>query len=194
MKKFSFLCNISFFHSSFIIETRKINMDYKYIEQLLDRYFAAETSLEEEHILRAFFSQKDVPAALEQYRALFACQVSERENEVLDDDFDARILEMIDGNANVQEPAPVVVKARTLHLSQRLMPLFKAAAVVAIFLTLGQAAQTPWDASWNSTRVNYASSNQALTSDSITVTPVQAEYIDMPVDSTTAIPDVLPKD
>ena len=34
-------------------------MDYKYIEQLLERYFAAETSLEEEHILRAFFSQKE---------------------------------------------------------------------------------------------------------------------------------------
>ena len=170
-------------------------MDYKYIEQLLERYFAAETSLEEEHILRAFFSQKDVPAALEQYRALFACQVEEREHEVLGDDFDARILEMISGNANVDEPAPVVVKARTLHLSQRLMPLFKAAAVVAIFLTLGQAAQTPWDASWNSTRVNYASNPQTLPSDSITVTPIQAEYIDMPVDSsTTAIPDVLPKD
>jgi len=33
------------------------------------------------------------------------------------------------------------LKARTITLTQRLMPLFKAAAVVAIFLTLGNAAQ-----------------------------------------------------
>lgn len=170
-------------------------MDYKYIEQLLERYFAAETSLEEEHILRAFFSQKDVPVALEQYRALFACQSAEQEDEVLGADFDARVMEMISKQDNIAETKRLVVKARPLHLSQRLMPLFKAAAVVAIFLTLGQAAQTPWDASWNSTRMNYAANPQTLPSDSITVTPVQAEYIDMPVDSsTTAIPDVLPKD
>ena len=40
-------------------------MDYKYIEQLLERYFNAETSLEEESILRTFFSQTDVPAEME---------------------------------------------------------------------------------------------------------------------------------
>ena len=39
-------------------------MDYKYINQLLDRYWKAETSLEEEEILRAFFSQDELPAEL----------------------------------------------------------------------------------------------------------------------------------
>ena len=34
-------------------------MDYKYIEQLLERYWEAETSLQEETILRTFFSRKD---------------------------------------------------------------------------------------------------------------------------------------
>ena len=33
------------------------NMDYKYIEQLLERYWKCETTLEEEEILRMFFSQ-----------------------------------------------------------------------------------------------------------------------------------------
>ena len=46
-------------------------MDYKYITQLLDRYWAAETSIEEERILRAFFSQTEVPEELKQYRSLF---------------------------------------------------------------------------------------------------------------------------
>ncbi|MBQ4446467.1 MAG: pyruvate ferredoxin oxidoreductase, partial [Prevotella sp.] len=32
-------------------------MDYKYIEQLLERYWQGMTTLEEERILRAFFSQ-----------------------------------------------------------------------------------------------------------------------------------------
>ncbi len=162
-------------------------MDYKYIEQLLERYFAVETSLEEEEILRAFFSQKDIPAGLEKYRDLFAFQLTERQQTVLGDDFDARIMEMI----NDQQPA---VKAREIRLSHRLMPLFKAAAVVAIFLTLGQAAQKPWDANWNDPRADYAA-NYKQQSDSITATPIQAENIsEMPIDSVKAAPDPLSKD
>ena len=46
-------------------------MDYKYIEQLLERYWQCETTLQEESILRTFFSQEDVPASLMQYKALF---------------------------------------------------------------------------------------------------------------------------
>ena len=39
---------------------------------LLDRYFAAETTLAEEARLRAFFRQPSLPAELEAYRPLFA--------------------------------------------------------------------------------------------------------------------------
>jgi len=46
-------------------------MDYKYIEQLMERYWNAETTLEEENILRTFFSQKNIPAEMEQWRPLF---------------------------------------------------------------------------------------------------------------------------
>ena len=110
-------------------------MDYKYINQLLERYWNCETSLEEEGILRAFFSQKDVPAELRQYQPLFAYQQLEAKEKHLDADFDNRLLAMI------EEDEPINVKARTITLTQRLKPLFKAAAVVAIFLTLGNAAQ-----------------------------------------------------
>lgn len=108
-------------------------MDYKYIKQLLDRYFEGETSLEEEEILRAFFSQTDVPADLRRYRDLFVYEVGEREQTVLDGGFDERLL------SKIKEDEPV--KARVVTMRQRLMPLFRAAAVVAIFLTLGNAAQ-----------------------------------------------------
>ena len=112
-------------------------MDYKYIEQLLERYWRCETSLEEEEILRMFFSQKEVPAELRRYRDLFAYEHQEVKADVLDDDFDARMMEM------VSKPSQ---KARTISLTQRFMPLFKAAAMVAIFLTLGNAAQRAFEA------------------------------------------------
>lgn len=112
-------------------------MDYKYIEQLLERYWTCETTLQEEEILRTFFSQEDVPAALKKYRALFVYTQQEVTADVLGTDFDEKILSMID------EPAPV--KARTVNMTQRLMPLFKAAAVVAIILTLSNALQVPFN-------------------------------------------------
>lgn len=111
-------------------------MDYKYIEQLLERYWNCETSLEEENILRTFFSQKDVPVSLSAYKDLFCYEQSASKEETLGDDFDARMMALVD------DPQPV--KARTISLTQRLMPMFKAAAVVAIMLTLGNAAQVPF--------------------------------------------------
>ena len=39
-------------------------MDYRYIEQLMERYWEGETTLQEESILRTFFSQPDIPENL----------------------------------------------------------------------------------------------------------------------------------
>ena len=108
-------------------------MDYKYIEQLLERYWRCDTSLQEEEILRMFFSQEDIPAALLPYRHLFIYEQNEKAVDVLGDDFDQKVLGLI------REDEPV--KARVITMRHRLMPLFKAAAVVAIFLTLGNAMQ-----------------------------------------------------
>ena len=108
-------------------------MDYKYIEQLLERYWECETSLQEEEILRSFFSQDNVPGSLLQYKALFTYEQTQKQTEVLGEDFDDRMAEL------VAEQQPV--KARTVSLTQRLMPFFRAAAIVAIILTLGNALQ-----------------------------------------------------
>lgn len=109
-------------------------MDYKYINQLLERYWAGETSLEEEQILRSFFSQPNVPDELKQYRCLFIYEQTEPATNVLGDDFDEQLMSII------ERPRPV--KARVLTIGQRFAPLFKAAAVVAIILTLSNAAQS----------------------------------------------------
>lgn len=110
-------------------------MDYKYINQLLERYWNGETSLEEEQILRSFFSQICVPEELAKYRPLFNYEQTETKTDRLGDDFDERIMSMID------EPQEIKVKAQPIRISQRFAPLFKAAAMAAIVLTLTQAAQ-----------------------------------------------------
>lgn len=116
-------------------------MDYKNVEQLLERYWQCETSLEEESQLRAFFSQEEVPAHLLRYRDLFVYQQAQQEVG-LGADFDARIL------AKVEVP---VVKARNMTLVGRFMPLFKAAAVIVLILSLGNVAQHSYLAEDDST-------------------------------------------
>jgi len=140
-------------------------MDYKYIEQLLERYWQGETTLQEEDILRSFFSQPDIPEELRRYQPLFTLE----KEEPLGDDFDARILGMIDE----EEP-----KAKIISLTSRLMPLFKAAAIVAIILTLGNAAQAPWNYGWDNPKDEYAKFHQQQNVDSVNLlSPVQAENL-----------------
>ena len=141
-------------------------MDYKYIEQLLERYWEGETTLQEEAILRAFFSQEDVPANLMKYKSLFDCGL---QKETLGDDFDARILDSIG-----EETEP---KAKIVTLASRLKPLFKAAAIVAILLTIGNAAQAPWNYGWDDPQDEYAKFHQQQIDTVNILSPVQAENL-----------------
>ena len=109
-------------------------MDYKYIEQLLDRYFKCETTVEEERILQAFFSQKDVPTEFICYKEIFTYAAEEAKADVLGDDFDNRILALT-------EKRTKAVKAHTISITERLMPLFKAAAIIVMIITVGAVSQ-----------------------------------------------------
>ena len=116
--------------------------DYKYIEQLLEKYFECETSLGEEQILRIFFTEEDVPAHLLPYRDMFAAQT---QGEGLGADFDAKVrAELKSGRLDDETAKQPVVKAKVVSLNRRLRPLYKAAACVAVVLSLGQAAQMPY--------------------------------------------------
>lgn len=109
-------------------------MDYKYIEQLLERYWECQTTLEEEVILRTFFRQEDLPASLLPYRQVFVEQDAMAE-EHLGRDFQEKMLRL------VGEDAPMhVCKARRLTFMRRLRPFYRAAGLVAILLTIGNAA------------------------------------------------------
>lgn len=153
-------------------------MDYKYINQLLDRYWKGETSLEEEEILRAFFSQDELPAELKPYQALFSYEMGEAKQETLGDDFDQKMMAMIE-DEYTKEPN----KAKVVSLTERLKPLFKAAAVVAIILTLGNAAQVPFQQNADNQveNVGYTKSGKGLSvamGDSVSVDSMQHSSID----------------
>ena len=106
-------------------------MDYKDIEQLLERYWQCETSVEEEATLRDFFAKEEVPAHLLRYKNLFVYQQVQQEVG-LGEDFDARIL---------AEVEPVVVKAKRLTLVGRFVPLFTAGKHNAVYLAeIGRAS------------------------------------------------------
>ena len=132
-------------------------MDYKYIEQLLERYWACETSLQEEQILRTFFQQAEVPAHLMPYKAVFDVQ-QEQAEPTLGEDFDARMLQMVDNDEcsmfNVQCS---MTKAQPLTGWRRSWrPFYQAAGLVALILTIGMAAQRSFDGSEEPQQAQYA--------------------------------------
>lgn len=94
--------------------------DYKYIEELLENYFKAETTVQEEQILRAFFQNESVPAHLAGYKALFAVQEQMRQEHAPEMSFEACCKE----------------RARKINFR----PFYRAAASVAIVLCIGMAA------------------------------------------------------
>lgn len=106
-------------------------MDFKYIEQLLQRYFEAETTPQEEHILRTFFEQDEMPEHLRRWQTLFR-SMETLSNAHLDEHFDERILQQV-GERHV--------RAQRISLAQRLRPLYTAAAFVAFAVVIGTAVE-----------------------------------------------------
>lgn len=106
-------------------------MDYKYIEQLIDSYFEGTTSLEEEHILREFFAQENIPEHLLVWQSLFRSE-KELANAHLDERFDERLLSLT-GEAHV--------RALPIPLRTRLRPLLRVAAFIAFAVVIGTAVE-----------------------------------------------------
>ncbi len=107
-------------------------MNYQYIEQLLDRYWEGRTTLEEEQILRSFFSQPDIPEDMRQYAPLFRYETEEKDV-CLGKDFDARMSALLDSETKV--------KAKRIRLTTRFAPLLKAAALIAVAITIGNISE-----------------------------------------------------
>lgn len=109
-------------------------MDYNYINQLVEKYWQGETTLEEESILQSFFTGDDIPEQLKDIQPFFAF-MNERKIELMNLDYDKDFVEMkIQGIK--------IVKARRAKWSNKLMPFFRAAAIVIVLFTIGLATNT----------------------------------------------------
>ncbi len=106
-------------------------MDYKYIEQLLERYWDCTATNEEEHILRTFFRQAEVPGHLAKYKSLFEYEDLQAA-EGLGEAFDERLLRLAE-----QTSRPVAEEVRRPLFVRILRPLYNAVACIAIVLTAG---------------------------------------------------------
>lgn len=112
-------------------------------------------------------SVEDILAELRRYKPLFSYEATEAKRDVLGDEFDEKLF------AAIAERKPV--KARVITMTQRFKPLLKAAAMVAILLTLGNAMQVPFSKNNEDPISNYdgyykpGSSTTAPTSPSVTV-------------------------
>lgn len=109
-------------------------MDYKYIGQLLDRYFDCATTASEERMLRAFFSGDDIPAEFARYKALFDA-ATQAASDGVSEDFKNRVL----SKAGIVPP--VEARPRTFSLRLALRPLYNAVAAIAIVMLVGHIAQ-----------------------------------------------------
>lgn len=118
-------------------------MDYKYIEQLLERYWQCETTPEEENVLRAFFAQPDVPANLARYKALFVYE-QQQAADGLGENFDERLCQLA-GVDKEKKTKPTVVRAKRLSFAARLQPLYRAVAILAVVLVIGNGVQYVFD-------------------------------------------------
>jgi hypothetical protein len=100
--------------------------DYSKIDQLLDRYWQCETSVEEEQRLQDFFlNETDIPTHLIQYQSLFEYRDA-KQAEKLSDDFDEKILKKIG--------------AQPKRRKMVFLPLMKIAASIALIIGLGFTA------------------------------------------------------
>lgn len=113
-------------------------MNNVYIEQLLARYFDAETTREEEKMLRAYFSGREIPEHLRKYAPLFAWEEKEAAaSRRVSENFEARVMARWEAVGGTQE---VRVKALKMTFADRIRPLWRAAAAVALVVMVGGAA------------------------------------------------------
>lgn len=123
-------------------------MDYKYIEQLIERYWEGCSTLEEEKILHTFFNQKEVPDELKIYQPIFSDEQAHAMRAELSDDFEQRMLKLVEQDNSKQQ--------RGICIKERLLPLMRAAAIVVIVLSVGNLVNRSMVAQQEEEDINYA--------------------------------------
>lgn len=109
-------------------------MDYKKIDELLDKYWECQTSLDEEAILKEYFNSNNVNEKHSSVASLFQYYVDEKKQTTLDAGFDEKVLTSLNsiGGFNVKKE-PV----RQTKIIKFFGDVLKVAAVGLILITAG---------------------------------------------------------
>lgn len=106
----------------------------KHIQTLIDKYFAGESNLSEEKILREYFNGENISPAVEEYTGIFQ-YFSNAKKESLPDSFDAKVLGEIERlESNTLQVTHRSVK--TSHLRLAVKYISRVAAVLLIGLSI----------------------------------------------------------
>lgn len=163
-------------------------MNYNSIKELLEKYYAGETTLKEEDALKRFFAEEVVPDRLKADQDLFRSLVASEHEEGLGDDFDRAVLSQIEGSSFRWGRRGWIYTLSGLA----------AAAVIVISLWIGGvfAPQRPLPGTINNPQVAYAETRKALAevSDNLNkgLAPLQsaAKELDEPVKQMSKIDDM----
>ncbi|MDY3063667.1 MAG: hypothetical protein SOW56_06535 [Bacteroidaceae bacterium] len=152
-------------------------MDYKYIENLVERYFDCKTTLIEEQILRSFFMQYELPENLVQYKPLFETLNQESHLE-LPDDFDNKVMAEISNLELQQKTSPFTRKLSNINLT--LKPFYKAVASVALIITVGLSASEYFNSKEGDTvEYNYAKYHDTYSDPQVAYSQVSSALNDL---------------
>ena len=103
------------------------------IEQLLERYFNADTTVSEERQLREYFATGDIPQHLLKYKAMFST-LAGQEQQLLGSDAEQH-------TAAAQEQKSQPHAPRLIRLYTAIRPLLRATACVAVIITAAMVAE-----------------------------------------------------
>ncbi len=163
-------------------------MNYNSIKELLEKFYAGETSLEEEAMLKRFFAGDAVPEDLRADQELFRSLTMMESESVLNEDFDTSVLAQLEG----------VSSRWGRHEWIYTLSGLAAAAVVVISLWVGGvfAPQQTLPGTINNPQVAYAETKKVLAEVSENLnkglTPVEsaAQDLDKPVQQMSKISDM----
>jgi len=103
-------------------------MEYNNIKDLVEKYWAGETDLQEESSLKSYFSSADVHPSLTQYKPLFS-YFQEAKEEVHLDSIEAAVMEQIQHKA-VPKEAKVIFLRRIMKVAAAVIVLVGATMFV----------------------------------------------------------------
>ncbi|MBM3436895.1 MAG: hypothetical protein FJY07_11840 [Bacteroidetes bacterium] len=131
-------------------------MNLQKIEELIGKYERAETSLEEEKQLRAFFRGNEVAAHLQSYKEIFSVYDLQADDNPLSQEFDKKILSLISGEKEESGKLPVRRNVFTLlAIAAGITILF------GIYFWFGNSKSTLKD-TYDDPKLAYAETKKAL--------------------------------